>query len=189
MATVVGLFERYEDADRALHALNDMGFGKEDISVVAPEEKIRTKLSGEHGTAEDTAKTGAVVGGLAGLLVGVGAIVAPGVGHIITIGALATALGSGAVGAGIGAAAGGLRGALREMHVPDAEATVIEDSVKQGGILITVVSEEDRIPEIKQTMRDSNAVDLEARRNLSEQGREADYRQVTAKKRDERTED
>jgi hypothetical protein len=98
-------------------------------------------------------------------------------------------LGSGAVGAGIGAAAGGLRGALREMHVPDAEATVIEDSVKQGGILITVVSEEDRIPEIKQTMRDSNAVDLEARRNLSEQGREADYRQVTAKKRDERTED
>jgi hypothetical protein len=189
MATVVGLFERYEDADRALHALNEIGFGRDDISVVAPEEKVRSKLSGEHGTAEGTAQTGAVVGGLAGLLVGVGAIVAPGIGPIITIGALATVLGAGAAGAGIGAAAGGLRGALREMHVPEAEATVIENGIKQGGILITVVSGEDRVQEVKQTMRDSNAVDLEARRNLWEQGREADYRDVTSKKRDERTED
>ena len=51
---------------------------------------------------------GAVIGGIAGLAVGLGAIAIPGIGAAIAAGPLAVAIG----GAGIGAAAGGIIGAL-----------------------------------------------------------------------------
>jgi uncharacterized membrane protein len=166
MATIAALFEKYEDADQALIDLNELGYGKGDISVAAPEAMVGTKLSNEHGTATETAKTGAIFGGLAGLLVGVGAVLLPGVGPILTAGALATTLGSTAVGAGIGAAAGGLRGSLREMGVPEVEATILEEGVKDGQILVTVVAEGGGVDKVKDLFRRNNAVDLDARQNI-----------------------
>jgi uncharacterized membrane protein len=168
MATVVGLFERYEDATRALERLNEMGYGHDHISVIAPENMVKDKLTGDFGTAEDTAKSGALMGGLAGLLVGVGMLVIPGVGPILGAGALATTLGSTAVGAGLGAAAGGLRGALADMDVPDAEAVAYEEGVKKGGILVTVITEGERIEEIKDTFRTYNTLDLCVRRSIED---------------------
>jgi uncharacterized membrane protein len=168
MATVCGLFERYEDASRALERLNEMGYGKDHISVIAPEDMVKDKLTGEFGSTEDTAKSGAVIGGVAGLLVGVGMIMVPGVGPILGAGALATALGSTAVGAGIGAAAGGLRGALAEMGVPEAEATEYENGVKKGAILVTVIAERERIQEVKDTFKAFNTIDLEIRRSIED---------------------
>lgn len=168
MATVCGLFERYEDAARALERLNDMGYGRDHISVIAPENMVKDKLTGDFGTAEDTAKSGAVVGGLAGLLVGVGMIMVPGIGPILGAGALATALGSTAVGAGLGAAAGGLRGALAEMGVPDVEATAYEKGVQKGGILVTVVTDGQNVQEIKETFKTYNTVDLGVKRSIED---------------------
>jgi hypothetical protein len=190
MATVAALFLRYEDADQALKQLNEIGFGVNEISIAAPKEMVGRKLSNEHGTASETAKAGAIFGGLAGLLVGVGAIVIPGVGGLLTAGALATALGSTAVGAGIGAAAGGLRGSLREMGVPEAEATILEDGVKQGGILVTVIAEgEQRISQVKDVLRTFNAVDLEARRNLWERNKEAYYQEISSSRHNQSIDD
>lgn len=168
MATVCGLFERYEDATRALERLNEMGYGSDHISVIAPENMVKDKLKGDFGTSEDTAKSGAVIGGLAGLLLGVGMIMIPGVGPVLGAGALATALGSTAVGAGLGAAAGGLRGSLAEMGVPDAEATVYEEGVQKGGILVTVITEGEQIQEVKNTFRTYNTVDLDVRRSIED---------------------
>jgi uncharacterized membrane protein len=168
MATVCGLFERYEDASRALERLNEMGYGQDHVSVVAPENMVKDKLTGEFGTSEDTAKSGAVVGGLAGLLLGVGLIIVPGIGPILGAGALATAIGSTAVGAGLGAAAGGLRGALAEMGVPEAEATAYEEGVQKGGILVTVITESEGIQEVKDTLKAYNTVDLGVRRSIED---------------------
>jgi uncharacterized membrane protein len=168
MATVCGLFERYEDATRALDRLNELGYGKDHISVVAPENMVKDKLTGDFGTSEDTAKSGAIMGGLAGLLLGVGVILVPGVGPILGAGALATAIGSTAVGAGLGAAAGGLRGALAEMGVPEAEATVYEEGVQKGGILVTVITDGERIQEVKDTFRKFNTVDLDVRKSIED---------------------
>jgi uncharacterized membrane protein len=172
MATVCGLFERYEDASRALDRLNEMGYGRDHISVVAPENMVKDKLTGDFGGAEDTAKSGAVIGGLAGLLVGVGIILVPGVGPILGAGALATALGSTAVGAGVGAAAGGLRGALAEMGVPEAEANAYEKGVQNGGILVTVIAEGEHVQEVKETFKGYNAVDLGIRRSIEDPKKE-----------------
>jgi uncharacterized membrane protein len=168
MATICGLFERYEDASRALERLNELGYGRDHISVIAPEKMVKDKLTGEFGNSEDTAKSGAVIGGVAGLLLGVGMILVPGVGPILGAGALATALGSTAVGAGLGAAAGSLRGALAEMGVPEAEAVAYEEGVHKGGILVTVITEGDRIQEVKETFKTYNTVDLGVRRSTED---------------------
>jgi uncharacterized membrane protein len=189
MATVVGVFERYEQADGALKELNEMGFGRDEISVVAPEEKVRGKLSRDNQTAGQTATTGAIFGGLAGLLIGVGTIVAPGVGTVLTAGALATALGTTAAGAGIGAAAGGIRGSLREMKVPEADAKILEEGIRKGGILVAVIAGENNIQAVKEVMKKWNTNALEVRRNLWEKGKGNLYEEVTKAQEDKREAD
>jgi hypothetical protein len=126
MKTVVGLFENYTDADRAVSELNSRGFTRNEISVAARDNAIRDRMVGTAGEERAVAESagagavgGAVVGGLGGLLVGLGALAIPGVGPVIAAGTLATALGSTAAGAGIGAAAGGLIGALVGLGIPD----------------------------------------------------------------------
>jgi len=64
-----------------------------------------------------TGGAGAVIGGIAGLAAGLGAMIIPGVGSAIAAGPLAVALGS----VGIGAAAGGLIGALSAANIPAPE--------------------------------------------------------------------
>jgi uncharacterized membrane protein len=189
MATVIGLFEHYEEADGALKELNEMGFGKDEISVVAPEEKVGSKLSVNQQDAGTTAKTGALFGGLTGLLIGVGAILVPGVGPILTAGALATAIGTTAAGAGIGAAAGGIRGSLREMKVPDAEAKIIENGMRNGGIMVAVIAGENNTTAVKEVMKRWNTNALEIRRNLWERGKGHLYNEVTRTQEEKRDTD
>ena len=86
--------------------------------------------------------TGGVLGGLAGLLVGIGALAIPGIGPVLAAGPLAAALGPalGALltGAAIGAGAGAIAGALVGMGMPEDEAQVYEQRFRQGRILVTV---------------------------------------------------
>lgn len=83
---------------------------------------------------------------LAGLLVGIGAIAVPGIGALFIGGPLAAALGlSGAAattvsGAATGALAGGLIGALLGLGVPEEDARIYEERIKEGGILIAIPS-------------------------------------------------
>ncbi len=72
-------------------------------------------------------------------LVGIGALLIPGIGPIVAAGALATTLG----GAALGAAAGGLLGALVGLGIPEEDAQGYEESVRQGSILLTVTTDSD----------------------------------------------
>jgi uncharacterized membrane protein len=173
MKTVVGLFEDYRDADRAVSELSSQGFTRSEISIAARDSAIRDRMvAGEAGTERAVAESagagavgGSVVGGLAGLLVGIGALAIPGVGPVIAAGTLATTLGSTAVGAGIGAAAGGLIGALVGLGIPEEDATFYAEGVKRGGVLVTVQTSDDRASEALSIMRRSNAVDVDTQRN------------------------
>jgi hypothetical protein len=93
-----------------------------------------------------------MVGGVIGLLAGVGALVIPGVGPIIAAGALASTL----TGAGVGAAAGGLIGALAGMGIPDEDAKHFDRGFQEGGVLVTVQTEEDAVL-ARQALIDSEA--------------------------------
>jgi len=145
--TIVGVFERRDDAERAIRELKDAGFSGDQIGVAMRDRTAQGELVEDTGThAAEGAVTGAVgggiLGGLAGLLIGIGALAIPGIGPVVAGGALATAFGTTAgtavAGAGIGAAAGGIVGALVGMGVPEDEARYFESGFRSGGVLVSV---------------------------------------------------
>jgi uncharacterized membrane protein len=171
MKTVVGLFENYRDADRAVQELNARGFTRNEISVAARQNVLREREVARDAREEVVAESagagavgGAAVGGIAGLLVGLGALTIPGIGPVLAAGTLATTLGSTAAGAGIGAAAGGLIGALVGLGIPEEDAQFYAEGVKRGGVLVTVQTSDDRAMEALNVMRQANAVDVDTQR-------------------------
>ncbi len=109
--TMAGIFDDAAHAECALTGLREAGIRPEQISVVARGAEDRAALSERGEDAEDAAGraiTGGMIGGLAGLLIGISALVLPGIGPIVGSGIIIATLAR----AGLGAAAGGLVGAL-----------------------------------------------------------------------------
>jgi uncharacterized membrane protein len=136
--TVVGVFDGPSHAEQALNGLKGAGFTPEQVSVVA-QDKSEVKQMGENTDmvaerAGAGAVTGTFLGGAAGFLVGISALVIPGIGPIVGAGIIGATL----AGAGIGAATGGLIGALAAQGVPEDDAKGYEENVRQGSILLTV---------------------------------------------------
>ena len=163
--TIVGMFDSMADAQSAVRELVDIGIARDNIGLVAADTKgeYTTKtgtLSDEMSGAATGASTGAILGGLGGLLVGLGALVIPGVGPLIAAGPLATTL----VGAGIGAATGGLLGALVDAGVPEDEANYYAEGVRRGGILVTVQADDEMmVDRTVNILERHNAVDVQRR--------------------------
>lgn len=147
---VLGVFSKRAAADSAVDDLQSAGFNPKDISIIMKDEVIsgtgEAQGRGENVVegAMSGATTGGVVGGIAGLLIGVGALAIPGIGGLLIGGPIVAALGlSGAAattvsGAVTGALAGGLMGALVGLGVPEEEAKVYEQRVKEGAVLLAV---------------------------------------------------
>ena len=128
--------------ERAVSALKDEGFRATDISVLFPENVGTKDFAHEKGTkapegASTGAGTGMAIGGILGWLVGIGALAIPGVGPFIAAGPIVAAL----AGAGVGGAVGGIGGALIGMGIPEYEAKRYEGRVTNGGILLSVHSD------------------------------------------------
>lgn len=81
-----------------------------------------------------SAATGATLGGLGGLLVGLGVLAVPGIGPILAAGPLAGALG----GLLAGGAAGGVIGGLSSIGVPEEYARDYAAHIEQGHTLVSV---------------------------------------------------
>jgi len=164
-STVIGLYNRLEDAQSAVSELVSAGFPREDISMVAAdtEGKFKTYVGGSDAEGADEIATGAgigaAVGGIGGLLIGIGALAIPGIGPVLAAGPLASAL----IGAGVGAATGGLIGALVDAGVPEEEANVYAEGVRRGGTLIKVTTSEDRVDEANRIIDRFNPIDIDQR--------------------------
>lgn len=172
--TVVGLFDRIDEAQQAVQELVDAGFPRSDISLVANDTRGQyTNLSRQVGddkmddTAEEQAGSGAVAGaltgGVLGLLVGVGALAIPGIGPVIAAGPLVAALGSTALGAGIGAASGALIGPLVDAGIPRPEAEIYNEGVRRGGTLVTVRTSDTMADQAADIMRRYDVIDIDER--------------------------
>lgn len=167
MKTVVGLYDKLSDAHEAVRELTAAGVSREDISVVAadPDRQASDDLTTVKpaatpvGPASEGVVIGGVVGGLAGLVIGLSALTIPGLGPIIAAGPLASML----VGAGIGAAGGGLLGALVGWGVPEREAGYYTEAVRRGSTLVAVRAPESEVPTIIETLNRHNLVDLQTR--------------------------
>ena len=140
---VFGIYPTYASLENAVDSLRAAGFRNTDISVLFPENVGSKDLAHEKHTkapegATAGAGAGAAVGGTLGWLVGIGALAIPGIGPFIAAGPIVAAL----AGAGIGGAVGGVTGALIGMGIPEYEAKRYEGRVKEGGILLSVHSDD-----------------------------------------------
>ena len=165
---IVGYFDRYGDAQNAVRALVDSGLSRADISLVASDPtgeyaKFETRPATGADEVSNTAAgagTGAVVGGISGLLVGLGVLTIPGIGPVLAAGPLATTL----LGIGVGAAAGGLIGALIDLGIPEEEAQYYAEGLRRGGAVVTVHTEnEGIIRRVTDVFERHNAVNIDRR--------------------------
>src|SRR6476620_2987720 len=142
---VFGIYRDETGVESAVDALKTAGFRNTDISVLFPENQGTKEFAHEKNTkapegAATGAGAGAVVGGGLGWLAGIGALAIPGLGPLIAAGPIMAAL----AGAGVGGAVGGLTGALVGMGIPEYEAKRYEGRVKDGGILLSIHSDDSK---------------------------------------------
>jgi hypothetical protein len=140
---VFGIYRDQASVSQAVDALRAEGFRATDISVLFPENEGTKDFAHEKHTkapegATTGATSGAVIGGGLGWLAGIGALAIPGLGPFIAAGPIVAAL----AGAGAGGVVGGLTGALVGMGIPEYEAKRYEGRVKEGGILLSVHSDD-----------------------------------------------
>ena len=171
--TVVGFFDSYEPARRALDQLASEGFDRNQISLITNRQTYRgsepvSEASSEPAGAAVGAATGAVVGGSIGFI----ASMIPGVGPVLAIGrALATLFG-----AGVGAVAGGIIGILVEMGVPEADARMYEEGVRRGGTLLMLRADDSASAgRAAQIMNQNGAQDIKRRSADWQSGAQTKY--------------
>ncbi len=169
MQTVSGLFDTYEHATRALHALKDAGFKTADISLIANHaEDVTPDVSPVKKDTAAGAEVGAVLGAGGGLLAGLGMLALPGIGPVIAGGWLVATVMGALAGAGIGAATGGLIGLMTEAGIPKSDAHVFAEGLKRGGALVTARVGDTQVDEVAALLANAGAVDLEDRRKSYE---------------------
>jgi len=163
--TVIASFDRPDEADRAVRELRSAGFLEADINVVVNNvqrgdpDAPTTLTNAETGAVAKGAVAGGVLGGAAGLAASLAGLAIPGIGPILAAGPIVAAL----AGAGAGAVAGGLIGSLTELGVDKDEAELYAESVRRGGSLVTVKTDEARAEEASSILRTAGAMDISQR--------------------------
>ncbi|WP_066634577.1 hypothetical protein [Desulfolucanica intricata] len=155
--TVIATFNDKGTAEKAVGELRNQGFDNE-ISIVAKGQSgdhkydMNNTFFGTDSIANGTT-TGGILGGLAGLALGAGALAIPGIGPIVAAGPIAGALS--------GAATGGIAGGLADFGIPAERGKYYEDKVKEGKIVASVQTSEDKVEQAAQTLRQNGAQDVE----------------------------
>jgi len=157
-ATVVGVFQDHNQADRAVTELRRAGFREDQIGVAGRHAEAASVVASEEGSHAGTgALTGALAGAGLGGLVGLGILAGmiPAVGPVIAGGTLAALLANAAGGAALGTLAGSLIGA----GIPEDEAKYYHDEFEQGRIIVTVKAD-GRNDEATAILRNNGAYDM-----------------------------
>jgi hypothetical protein len=166
MRTVAGVFPDDTQARRALEDLRAAGIAAEHVSVIAKDAHRARELAGETGPdvvggVAIGGGLGAILGAAAGWLVGIGALVVPGIGPVLAAGPIAAALGvagtTAAVGAGAGAVGGGLIGALTGWGFSESEAREFQSRVERGEILLAANVNEEMLSRAEEILRRDGA--------------------------------
>jgi hypothetical protein len=164
---ILCLYDELSDARNAVRDLVKAGFAPESISLVARDvegryasELDQQESQTDEGLPEDEKEgviAGGIIGGLAGMVLGLGALAIPGIGPIIAAGPLATML----LGAGAGTITGSLVGAIVEWEVPEEEATYYAEQVQQGRTLICVRAADDQADQVAGILNCHSPVDVQ----------------------------
>jgi hypothetical protein len=155
--TVTALYDTYDHAVAATHALAEAGIPVSDISIISSNADNRHERT-HHTTpaVEDARKgagLGAVVGGVGGLLTGLGLMTIPGVGPVAAAGWLVASAAGAAGGAAVGGAAGGLVGTLKSAGVPERDANIYAEGVSRGGTLVAARVADAQAPSAREILQ------------------------------------
>ncbi|MEO6780198.1 MAG: general stress protein [Bradyrhizobium sp.] len=173
--TVTRLFDSYNDATRAIDELGAMGIDRNDLSILGNRGEDATTTGthaahdhgiddvNDHGDVNRGASTGAVLGGVGGLLAGLGLLAIPGLGPIVAAGWLAATVTGAGIGAAGGAATGGIVGALKNAGHTDEDANVYSEGVRRGGTLVSARVPDDQVAPVEAVMQRYNAADATSR--------------------------
>lgn len=149
MNTIIGVFDDAQAARRALEALRDSPLDLDDISIIS-RDRAASGAANEDVSAGEGATVGAVWGGLVGLT----ALLIPGIGPFIAGGALFATL----TGAVTGAVVGGIAAGLIDFSgIPEEDARGYEDEINQGKTLIAVRAREQDIAAVRQILQSDGA--------------------------------
>lgn len=168
--TVVAIFDDRSNAEKAAYEIADQGLKTDDISIVAKESNGDTEdpqtnnftMSSEGGATgrgvndniSDGTVGGGVLGGLAGLLIGAGSMMIPGLGIVAAAGPI-TGLISGAI-------TGGIVGGLVDLGIPENRSRQYETDVKAGKILFSMKTDENNIDTVAGILRENNAISVDS---------------------------
>ena len=176
---ITRLFDTFDQAERAVIALESAGVPKGDISIVShhkpdhasdlTDASIREPRDSTAGEAAGRdagvgAALGGVIGAGGGVLAGLGLLAIPGLGPVIAAGWLASAAVGAIVGGAVVAGAGGLVGALTHAGVSREEADVYAEAVRRGGTLISAKVADDHLAAAEAALGNTHAVDVATRR-------------------------
>lgn len=159
--TISRVYDTYLHAAQAVSKLKAGGIPEADISLIAN----RNVSSAYENVSDNTATKsgagiGAAVGGGAGLLAGIGLLAIPGLGPVVAAGWLAAT----AVGALGGVVAGGIVGALMESGVPEADAHVYSESIRRGGTMVTVRTDDANESSARSVLDSLSPINIVSRR-------------------------
>lgn len=171
--TVVAIFNNLSSAENAARQIKDQGLRTQDISIISKQGEQADSNTGFTNTSttatatstsnsvmatndniSDGVVTGGVLGGLAGLLVGAGSMMIPGLGIIAAAGPI-TGLISGAL-------TGGIVGGLVDLGIPEDKSKTYETDVKAGKILFSMKSDDNNVSKITSILRNNGAVSVDS---------------------------
>ena len=172
--TLTRLFDNHEDALATVRALEQAGFTRDEISVVAHTTGARHYTDTETTAAGEGAGAGAaagtIIGGGLGLLAGIGSLAIPGVGPVVAAGWLVATLTGAGAGAALGAGTGGLIGSLTGAGVSEDDAHVYAEGVRRGGSLVNVRVDDEHAPAAERILNSRAFVDPGRRRAEYQRG-------------------
>lgn len=149
MNTIIGVFDDAYTARRALEALRNSPLELDDISIIS-----RDPAAGGSNSEDVSAGEGATVGAVWGGLVGLTALLIPGVGPFIAGGALFAAL----TGAVTGAVVGGIAAGLIDFSgIPAEDARGYEEEINRGKTLVAVRAREQDAAAVRQILESDGA--------------------------------
>jgi hypothetical protein len=132
-SVVVGVFSTQAQAQQALQALRDAGFGDEEIGFLSRAQAAPD--TPDMGEVSAGAASGVIEGGIVGGLLGAAvALFIPGFGPALAGGIVAATLSGLALGAG----AGGILGMLRNIGVNENDVRFYQNELAAGHVIITI---------------------------------------------------
>jgi hypothetical protein len=163
-SAVVGVYTELDAAEDVVRKLGEGGFPIQHVSIIAQDLGSEKKIHGfvtSCDVAKSSARTGAWVGGIFGLLVGAAFLWVPGVGPLVVAGSLASVLLGGIEGAVAGAAGAGLLGWLLGLGISKQHILKYEQYVKAGKYLLIAHGSADDAAKAKQILTPTKPAELD----------------------------